>query len=642
MPDTDDELFARLRKLAEQKVSHSVRELKELEPDAVSKLIHDLRVHQVELELQNDELRRTQQELEISRDRFAKLYHQAPVGYLTIDHSGLVTEANQTFSSMLNVGLSKIIRSPLIKYIHSQDLALFRGRFKAFFKNPEHKNMVIRLRGGSDRYFYARLEGRTATESMLITREGILEPAVMIIVSDITELKRIEDRMRRLAFLDPLTDLPNRAMILRRLTQFFSEARRHGQMRAILFIDLDNFKRINDSLGHPMGDKLLQNVAQRLIKVMRREDTVGRLGGDEFVVLLSESGDKPEVIASHAHRAAEKIKVVLSTPSRLGVHELHVTPSIGIALFPMAKESPDDVLKRADTAMYHAKAVGRNAIRFYQRSMQTAADLRISMENELCRALEAEEFMLYYQPQVDTQGRIVGAEALLRWQHPTRGLVTPNLFIGLAEETGLILGIGQWVLVNAALQVKAWKDMGLCEPDNFLAINVSPRQFHQQDFISQVIDVGKKTGMHLSCIKLEITEGLMMAGENVDIDKMAALKKVGVGFSLDDFGTGYSSLAYLRRMPVSELKIDKSFIQDIVTDQNDATIVETIIAMANHLGLGVIAEGVETESGMRFLRSHGCTMYQGYYFSQPLPADELTTLLRASALGKSIVPMHTT
>jgi len=447
-------------------------------------------------------------------------------------------------------------------------------------------------------------------------------------VEDITERKRTAELIQRQANFDTLTDLPNRRLLLDRLNQVLASCRRHGHFGAVFYIDLDHFKDINDSLGHPVGDVLLQGVSRRLEKVLREEDTSARLGGDEFVVLFSEVSDNPDRAAQQARAGAEKILAELSAPYTSQDHELHITASIGIAVFPMEDESADDILRHADTAMYRAKEVGRNTTRFYLPSMQLAAEQRLRLQNDMRQALLHGEWQLHFQPQVDDSGHMIRAEALLRWQHPERGYIAPGSFIPLAEETGQILAIGDWVLENVLHQSKAWSDEIAGSPLRNLAINVSPRQFRQSDFVLRFERVLDDTGADPNRLTLELTEGIFVENPEDVIQKMEALKKLGVRFSIDDFGTGYSSLAYLKRLPLDEIKIDRSFVRDITTDPNDASLVETIITMAEHLGLEVIAEGVETEEQLNFLQKHGCRLFQGYYFSRPQPVEKFTDFLR--------------
>ena len=438
---------------------------------------------------------------------------------------------------------------------------------------------------------------------------------------DITERKAAMTEIEHLAFYDSLTNLPNRRLLLDRLNQALASSTRSGRSGALLFIDLDNFKTLNDTLGHEVGDRLLLQVAQRLSNCIREGDTVARLGGDEFVVMLEELSESPTEAATQAELVGEKILGILNAPYKLANNEHHSTPSIGITLFVDHQDTVDVLMKRADLAMYQAKAAGRNTLRFFDPEMQAMLMARAALEVELHQGIQEGQFLLYYQPQVDGGGRPTGAEALLRWQHPERGLVAPAEFIPLAEDTGLILPLGRWVLEAACVQLVAWA----ARPETrflTLAVNVSAHQFRHKDFVNQVLAVLDHSRADPLKLKLELTESLLL--ENVEdvIGKMNALKARGVSFSLDDFGTGYSSLFYLKRLPLDQLKIDKSFVQDVLTDPNDAAIARTIVALGQSLGLAVIAEGVETEAQREFLAGHGCHAYQGYLFSRPLPPDQ--------------------
>lgn len=450
---------------------------------------------------------------------------------------------------------------------------------------------------------------------------------------DITERKQAEARIEYLAYFDALTELPNRRLLLDRLEQNISRANRHGHYGAMLFLDLDRFKNINDSLGHPVGDALLKEVSKRLRVDLRSEDTVSRLGGDEFVMLLSDLGSDPVSAAAVAQQKAETIQARLAQKYQISEHVLHVTPSIGVAMFPSSdqtNETGNDILRYADTAMYRAKDDGRDTIRFFLPSMQSAADARLAIEKELRYAIEKNELSLYFQPQVDSSGTIVGAETLIRWIHPEKGFISPATFIPVAEATGLILPIGHWVLKGACEYLKAWDDAGLAI--QHLAVNVSPRQFRQPDFVEQVCTILEETGANPALLGLELTEGIVIDNVLDTIEKMHALKQFGIELSIDDFGTGYSSLAYLKKMPLDILKIDQSFVRDISTDSSDAAIVDTIISMANHLDLKVVAEGVETELELAFLAGKGCKIYQGYHFSRPVPDDQFTKQLEAGTV----------
>lgn len=442
---------------------------------------------------------------------------------------------------------------------------------------------------------------------------------------DITERKQAEERLRKQAFCDELTGLPNRNYLMEQLSKTLALSKRHGYYSALIFFDLDNFKIINDTLGHHTGDKLLTQVGKLLSEVIRQEDTAARLGGDEFVVIASNVGREPEQAAEHTQLLAEKIHRKLSKPLFVEEHEHHLTFSTGISLFPEADEDINDILKFADTAMYRAKEGGRNAIRFFHPSMQQAAEERFDLQGKMRHALSQEEFELYYQPQYDSDGNIIGAESLLRWHQPELGMVSPARFIPLAEESGMITDIGIWVLREACQQINAWLEQDI--DIQTLAVNVSARQFHQPDFVNQVTAIIRESGIEPHRLELELTEGSLV--ENIDdvTRKIEQLQSMGIRFAIDDFGTGYSSLRYLQQLPLDRLKIDQSFVRDIHNNEANAHIVETIISMAHHLKLELIAEGVESLDEMKFLDIRGCDKYQGYYFSKPLPASELTAKL---------------
>ena len=442
---------------------------------------------------------------------------------------------------------------------------------------------------------------------------------------NITQRKQVEQHIEQLAFFDALTGLPNRRMLTDRLTKALAtvaRSRRHG---ALIFIDLDNFKDLNDTKGHDTGDLLLRQVATRLRDCVREIDTVARLGGDEFVIMLEELSPYAGEAAFQAEASAKKILVAINQPFELLGHFHHSTPSIGITLFHDQLQSVDELLKRADLAMYQAKAAGRNALRFFDPGMQAAATARAALEDDLRQGLQRQELRLHYQPVIDENGLTIGVEALVRWQHPQRGLILPGEFIDLAEKTGLIIQLGQWVLEAACQQLVVWSAEAATR-DLSMAVNVSARQFRQSDFAEQVLSLLRTTGANPYRLKLELTESMLLSDVEDAVRKMRELRSIGVGFSLDDFGTGYSSLAYLKRLPLDQLKIDQSFVRDVLTDPNDAAIVRTILALARSMDLMAVAEGVETEGQHQFLLDNGCWAFQGYLFGRPVPVHELTLL----------------
>ncbi|GKS96888.1 EAL domain-containing protein [Acidovorax sp. SUPP2825] len=443
----------------------------------------------------------------------------------------------------------------------------------------------------------------------------------------ITDRKQVEAEIERLAFFDVLTGLPNRRLLIDRLYRATLSVGRTGRHGVLLFIDLDNFKDLNDTLGHDMGDRLLVQVAQRLQGCVRQSDTVARFGGDEFVVLAEGLPAEAWAASADASLLARKIGNALSLPYLLDGISHHSTPSIGLTLFGESAGSVDDLLKHADMAMYQAKAAGRNAVRFFDPGMQAAVSARAALEAELRRALQVGELMLHYQPIVDRRGQMLGAEALVRWQHPQRGMVSPGEFIPVAEQSGLIVPLGQWVLEHGCRQLVAWS-RSAATAHLVLSVNVSVRQFRQPDFVDQVLQALRGSGAQPRLFKIELTESLLLTDVEDVIARMEKLRSHGVGFSLDDFGTGYSSLSYLKRLPIDQLKIDQGFVRDVLTDPNDAAIVRTILALAHSLDLDVVAEGVETTGQLQFLQRHGCHAFQGYLFGRPAPATVLERAVR--------------
>ncbi|MES9994332.1 MAG: EAL domain-containing protein [Candidatus Thiodiazotropha sp.] len=443
-------------------------------------------------------------------------------------------------------------------------------------------------------------------------------------------LLRIQsNEMRYSALHDILTDLPNRALFMDRLEQRLESTKRHNKTGAILFLDLDRFKNINDSLGHGIGDELLKRVAERQRFLLRAEDTVARLGGDEFVILLADLHSDPEAMAIEARNVAEKVLEALSQPYQIGNHTLHSTPSIGIALISPESDDASEILKQADAAMYQAKEYGRNNFRFFLPSMQMLAAERLELENALHSAIMQNQMVLHYQPKVTISRKpeLLGAEALIRWQHPTQGLLLPGEFIAIAEESGLILQLGEWVLREACLQIKEWDQRFQGKPFGRISVNISPKQFQQKDFVQRVVSIITDTEVDPTKLELELTESSLVEDIHDVRHKMEELKKLGFQLSIDDFGTGYSSLTYLKMLPVDVLKIDRSFIRDIGIDPNDDAIVETILAMSWRLGFSALAEGVETEEQLKFLKARQCDGYQGYLFSPPLEVDDFEAII---------------
>jgi diguanylate cyclase (GGDEF)-like protein/PAS domain S-box-containing protein len=457
-------------------------------------------------------------------------------------------------------------------------------------------------------------------------RRGQVTGAV-IVFHDVSTARALSLRMSYLAQHDSLTDLPNRILFSDRLTEAIAMAHRYRRKLAVLYMDVDRFKHINDSLGHDIGDRLLQSMAARLHACVRSSDTVSRQGGDEFVVLLSEV-----MHVQDAALIAEKILLTLRKPHRIDQHDLHLTVSIGIANYPDDGTEAEVLLKNADFAMYHAKENGRNNYQFFQPEMNVRAVERQSLENGLRHAMERQEFVLHYQPKMNLlTGAIIGVEALIRWRHPQRGLVPPAQFIPVAEECGFIVPIGRWVLREACRQARAWHNAGLMPIR--LAINISAVELRDKDFVAGVRSILTETGLEAHYVELELTETCLLQDSKSTAAVLQALNDLGVGLALDDFGTGYSSLSYLKRFPIDTLKIDQSFVRNITTDADDASIVSAVISMGKSLHMQVVAEGVETQEQLAFLREQSCLYGQGYYFSQPVVAEEITQLLGRSVLG---------
>jgi diguanylate cyclase (GGDEF)-like protein/PAS domain S-box-containing protein len=440
--------------------------------------------------------------------------------------------------------------------------------------------------------------------------------------SDITARKRAEADIERLAFFDALTGLPNRRLLMDRLEKAIVSSARRSTHGALLFIDLDNFKVLNDTLGHHMGDELLKQVAERLSECVRAIDTVARLGGDEFVVMLEDLHASAPDAGAQVEAVGRKVLASLNRQFVLAGQPHHSSPSIGVTLFFQSENTVDELLKRADLAMYQAKAAGRNTLRFFDPVMQAAASARARLESDLRLALTQNEFALFYQPVVDDRSRVIGVEALLRWRHAERGMVSPAEFIPVAEQTGLILPLGQWVLEVACAQLVTWSAQPATQRLT-MAVNVSARQFRHPEFSNQLLALLRQSGANPYRLKLEITESLLLSDIDDAVAKMGELRSIGVNFALDDFGTGYSSLSYLKRLPLDQLKIDQSFVRDVLKDPNDATIARTILNLAQSLDLSVVAEGVETAGQHDFLLQAGCKAFQGYLFGRPVPVEQL-------------------
>ena len=565
---------------------------------------------------------RSEAALKASEEKFAKAFHSSPDAIsITERDSGRYVEVNDGFCRLTGYRTEEVIGLTLYQIgiwaDENQRAALLaelqiKGRI-------HHLEMLWHNKRGEVLAVEVSVEPITLNET----------PCLLLTARDVSLLKNAQAQIRHLAYHDPLTNLPNRALLMDRLSQQIALLKRHNLRGALLFLDLDHFKHINDSLGHPVGDTVLKIVTARLEASVRMEDTVARLGGDEFVVLLSGLEGSRQAVSSQVQTLADTLRELLSEPMFLDGHRLQVTPSIGVALIPDHGSTPADLLKRADIALYRAKDSGRNTTQMFHNSMQKTASERLRMETDLRLALSRGEFSVHYQPQIDARGnRIVGAEALVRWQHPQLGAQSPTEFIKVLEDSGLILEVGTWILDEACGAFAQLIADGLVDPLNFsLCVNISPRQFRQNDFVERVERSLEQHQLPFSLLKLEITEGIVIQNLDDTVAKMRRLKKLGVSFAMDDFGTGYSSLTYLKRLPVDALKIDQSFVRDATHDPNDAEIIRAIVAMARSLSLEVIAEGVETPEQLAFLQQLGCHLFQGYLHSRPLPIEGFRRLL---------------
>ncbi len=547
----------------------------------------------------------------MSEMRYRRLFETARDGILLLNAiTAEIEDANPFLTELLGYSHAELLGKKLWEVGAFADVAESREKFSELQTRGyvRYDDLPLRTRSGA----------KVPVEFISNTYDCAGVTVIQCNIRDISARKRADEKINELAFFDPLTRLPNRTLLLDRLQQALIVGSRSASYGAVLFLDLDHFKTLNDTLGHDMGDLQLQQVAQRLTDCVREGDTVARLGGDEFVVVLESLHTHPREAANQAQDVGEKILASLNQPYTLGAAEYRSTASIGATLFCGASLSIEDLLKQADLAMYKTKELGRNGLQFFDPAMQTAIIERAALENELRLAIAEGQFVLHYQAQVVGDGRTMGAEVLVRWQHPVRGLMAPGDFVPLAEEAGLILSLGQWVLQAACAQLAQWADSPKFQHLK-LAVNVSAHQFRRPDFVEQVLAALERSGANPHRLRLELTESLLIDNVPSVIEKMFTLKAKGVCFSLDDFGTGYSSLSYLKRMPLDELKIDRSFVRDILSDHQDASIAKTIIALTQSLGLNVIAEGVEIEAQRDFLTAAGCHAYQGFLFSRPLP-----------------------
>jgi len=560
----------------------------------------------------------------------ASVFHSSQEGIWIAAPDGKILEVNKAFTNITGYAANEAKgNTPRMLQAGRHDAAFYAEMWETLTRTQEWAGEVWSRRKNGD--VYPEWLSITAVKG----KYGAIAHYVGTI-SDISHRKAAQDEVSHLAYFDSITDLPNRRLLTDRLNQAITASARSGHTGALLFIDLDNFKNLNDSAGREKGDRLLKLAARRIVGCVRESDTVARFGGDEFVVMLQNLSQNAGEATAQARMVGEKILVALDHSYGFGSHRYHSTCSIGAALFSGDLEPPEELLKQADLAMYQAKQAGRNAIRFFDRNMQAMVSRRAKLEATLRQGLGKNEFLLYYQPQFDRDDRLSGVEALLRWQHPQRGLVLPTEFIPIAEETGLILPLGHWVLETACAQLAAWA----ARPERAhltMAINVSPLEFQHADFERQMLSLIGKTGVNPNLLKLELTETMLVHDVEATIAKMTSLKAYGLRFCLDDFGAGFSSLSCVKRLPLDQLKIDQSFVRDVLTDPGDAAVANTIIALGKSLGIGVIAEGVETEEQREFLAQNGCHAFQGYLFSRPLPLEAFEDFAAVCHRGSAVV-----
>jgi diguanylate cyclase (GGDEF)-like protein/PAS domain S-box-containing protein len=559
--------------------------------------------------------------------RLAAAAFETQEGIMITDAQGVIERVNKAFTQITGYVADEVIGC--------SGTLLHSGRHDAVFYARIWQDM-LRTGAWQGEVWSRRKNGEEYAQWLSMTAVRDDNSAVVHCVCtmlDISQRRLREAEIAQLAFYDPLTGLANRRLMKDRLHQALAVSARTERGGALMFIDLDRFKSINDTLGHDKGDMLLQQVAQRLSGCVREGDTVARPGGDEFVVMLAADLSKvAEEAAAQARVVGEKMLTALSQPYDIAGDEYHGSASIGVALFGNHRIPMDELLKRADQAMYQAKAAGRNTLRFFDSAIQKSLQMRSTLEAELRQALQRGDFALHYQPGFDRTGRLLGAEALVRWQHPRRGLMLPDDFINIAEETGLIVSLGRWVIEAACAQLVAWST----EPEMaqlFLSVNISARQLHDKRFVGYVLEAVKSSGADATLLKLELTESMMLDDVDDTIAKLKALKARGVGFSLDDFGTGYASLTYLKRLPLDQLKIDRSFVSDILISPRDAAIARTVVELGRTLGLTVIAEGVEAQAQLDLLVEYGCHVFQGNLFGQPAPVETLRQQARRSCVG---------
>jgi diguanylate cyclase (GGDEF)-like protein/PAS domain S-box-containing protein len=601
--------LARLRQEAEERLRQQSERLKDISLLEMQELAQELGTHQIELEMQNEELRQAQGELEASRSRYADLYDFAPITYLTLDKDGLIREVNLTGAGLLGVDRRRLINKPFSVFVIKDDRDTLREHLRDTFRMESQQITEVRIKRKDGSVVVAQLQSVAAEGN-----DGDF-PSCRTAAIDITERKRMEEEIRHQAQHDALTDLPNRKLFLRILSIELAQAQRGRKRLAVLFLDLDRFKQVNDTLGHDIGDRLLKEIAERLRRSVRESDTISRLGGDEFNILLTGIAHSDDVIT-----IAQKVVESFRMPFAIGKHEFDMSTSVGISIYPEDGETMEALCKNADIAMYHAKEQGGNSYRFYSPTMNIRSDERAHLESRLRQALDRAELEIHYQPQFTVdQRQVVCAEALVRWRHPDSGMLDPARFIPLAEEMGFIVVIDEWVLKTASSRLKEWHDAGV--PHLRLMVNFSAKQLRKADLVERIAEILRGTGSDPRHLDVEIAESVVMRNLEQTIPNIIRLAEMGIGISVDNFGTGYSSTDYLKKLPIQKIKIDRSVIRDIAADPYRRAIISAATDLARKLNIKVVAVGVETEEQFEILRSIGCQEMQGFLFSRPLPVE---------------------
>jgi diguanylate cyclase (GGDEF)-like protein/PAS domain S-box-containing protein len=578
----------------------------------------DQQADQIQLQARHQRLLVLFADLERAHDRYLTFYESSPVSYLSLDQNATILGINLTGAELFSVTRGEVLGSSFTTYVTFWDLPRFRALLRKAAKTTQQTSLDLTLQRKDGSTFQAQCD------CVRVVRDGRDE--IYLTLIDITERKRVEAEVKQLAFHDSLTSLPNRRLLLEHLQTALMRCARTEQLGAVFYIDLDDFKTLNDTYGHALGDVLLQQVAKRLMLCFRKEDMLARTGGDEFVVVAQNLGKNSNAARLKALKLGQKLLKSLSAPFLLMGHKHRASASVGVTLIRDTRWPVETLLKNADLALYSAKSAGRNKVHFFHPDMQTEVTARGLLDVDIRIGLHEKQFFLHYQRQVDEHGRTTGAEALIRWQHPERGLLLPAEFLPYAQEKGLIGLLGQQVLETACHQLKRWNDL----PDRTtmkIAIKVSSSEFCQPDYVERLLATVKRIGANASNMVVELTESVMFFSLDETLAKMTALKTHGIRFALDEFGVGYSSMAYLSRLPLDQLKIDQTFIRDIGKHAGDVAVAHSIIALGQSLGLEVLAEGVETEEQLAFLLSHGCSAYQGLLFGRPGPADELSPWL---------------